>query len=173
MNPGLWAAATTGVLIAVIGPVNAALQARLGTWGMVAVVHLLGLAVGVLGLLLFERGPAAVRLDGTLRFLMLAGVVLALAVLAWAFRAAPGEGIPTFAYLGGVLGALVVVGTIVAIQHLGVLAALVAIVSSQLIAAALIDQFGLFELPVIALTPTRALGLLLVLAGVFMVAREG
>ncbi len=172
MNPGLGAAAATGVLIAVIGPVNAALQARLGTWGMVAVVHLLGLAVGVLGLLLFERGAGA-RIDGTLRFVLVAGVLLALAVLAWAFRAAPGEGIPAFAFLGGVLGALVVVGTIVAIQHLGVLAALVAIVSSQLIAAALIDQFGWFELPVIAMNPTRALGLLLVLVGVLLVARRG
>lgn len=59
-----------------------------------------------------------------------------------------------------------------AIQHLGVLAALVAIVSSQLIAAALIDQFGLFELPVIAMSPKRVLGLLLVLLGVFLVVRK-
>lgn len=172
MNVGLWAAMATGVLIAVIGPVNAALQARLGTWGMVAVVHLLGLAVGVLGLALFERAPVA-RPDGALRMVLFAGVVLALAVFTWAFRTAPGQGVPAFAFLGGVLGALVVVGTIVAIQHLGVLAALVAIVASQLVAAALIDQFGLFELPVIAMSPSRALGLLLVLAGVFLVARKG
>ncbi len=173
MNVGFWAAAATGVLIAIIGPVNAALQARLGTWGMVAVVHLLGLVVGVLGLALFERAPQAARPDGVLRMLLLAGALLALVVFAWVIRAAPGQGVPVFAFLGGILGALVVVGTIIAIQHLGVLAALVTIVASQLLAAALIDQFGLFELPAIAMTPARALGLLLMLAGVFLVAREG
>jgi len=173
VNVGLWAAVATGVLVAVIGPVNAALQARLGTWGMVAVVHLLGLTVGVLGIALFERTPAGRAPDEFLRVMLVAGVVLALAVFTWAFRTAPGQGVPAFAFLGGVLGALVVVGTIVAIQQLGVLAALVAIVASQLIAAALIDQFGFFELPAIAMNPVRTVGLLLMLAGVFLVARKG
>lgn len=162
----------TGVLIALIGPVNAALQVRLGTWGMVVVVHLLGLAVGVLGLALFERSQVA-RPDGALRMVLFAAVVLALAVFFWAVHTAPGQEIPAYAFFGGMLGALVVVGTIVAIQHLGVLAALVAIVSSQLATAALIDQFGLFDLPVIAMSPSRVLGLLLVLAGVFLVVQKG
>ncbi|HGY10311.1 MAG TPA: hypothetical protein ENK37_09745 [Oceanithermus profundus] len=172
MNAGFWAAAITGVLIAVLGPVNAALQARIGTWGMVAVVHLLGLAVGMLGLVLLDRTGFA-RTDASLRLLLFSGVVLALALLVWAFRYAPGQGVPPYAFLGGVLGALVVVGTIVAIQHLGVLAALITIVAGQLATAALIDRFGLFDLPVVLLSPARLLGLLLVLAGVFLVVRKG
>ncbi len=172
MNAGLVVAIATGMFIAAIGPINSVLQDRLGTWGMVTLVHLIGLLAAAAGFLLFERnllvegrlGPGLRLLGWGVWTMLVLGVV-------W-LAAAPLRGLPPYAFLGGVLGVAVVAGTILAIQHLGVLAALTVIVASQLLTAALIDQFGWFGQMQITMTPARTAGLLLVLLGVVLMMRE-
>jgi len=69
---------------------------------------------------------------------------------------------PWWAYLGGPLGAGFVVAALVAAPRVGVTATFVAVITGQVLLAALIDRFGLLGQPAIAVTPERiaAIGLL-------------
>jgi transporter family-2 protein len=58
-----------------------------------------------------------------------------------------------------------------AVSRLGVSSALLAIIAAQLILAALIDHFGLFGAPVRTFDLARTGGLVLVLAGTWLVVR--
>lgn len=172
MLTGLLIAVTTGVFIAAMGPVNAVLSNRIGAWSAVSLIHLIGLMVAVGGLLFFESRGKALPGGADLRYLLLPGLLVLGGVLIWVLASGYVSGVPVFGFFGGVLGVLVVIGTIGAINRLGVLAALTVIVSSQLITASLIDNFGWFGQHVIPMTPWRALGLVLMLAGVSFVLRS-
>ena len=71
---------------------------------------------------------------------------------------------PWWAYLGGACGAVFVFATLVAAPRVGVTATFVSVIVGQVVLSALIDRFGWFGLPSIALTPERiaAIGLLAV-----------
>jgi transporter family-2 protein len=71
---------------------------------------------------------------------------------------------PWWAYLGGLCGAVFVFATLVASPRVGVTATFVSVIVGQVVLSALIDRFGWFGLPSIALTPERviAIGLLAV-----------
>ena len=71
---------------------------------------------------------------------------------------------PWWAYLGGFCGAVFVFATLVAAPRVGVTATFVSVIVGQVVLSALIDRFGWFGLPSIALRPERiaAIGLLAV-----------
>ncbi len=172
MFTGVLIAITTGVFIAAIGPVNAVLSNRVGAWSAVSLVHLIGLLVAVSGLLLFDSRGKVLPGGSDLRYLLWPGVVALGAVLLWILVSGYVNGVPVFGFFGGVLGVLVVIGTVGAINRLGVLGALTVIVSSQLLMASLIDYFGWFGQHAIPMNPWRALGLVLMLAGVVLVLKS-
>ena len=78
---------------------------------------------------------------------------------------------PWWAWGGGFLGAFFVAVTVVLTPRLGVLATLTLMLAGQLVASSLLDHHGLLGLTVRAFTPLRAVGVALVLAGVFLVRR--
>jgi len=172
MLTGLLIAVTTGVFIAAMGPVNAVLSNRIGSWNAVSLVHLIGLLVAVTGLLFLDSRGKVLPNGTDLRYLLWPGLAILGAVLFWVLTSDFVSGVPAFGFFGGALGVLVVIGTIGAINRLGVLSALTVIVSSQLITASLIDHFGWFGQHAIPLTPWRALGLVLTLFGVLLVLRS-
>jgi transporter family-2 protein len=81
------------------------------------------------------------------------------------------KNVPWYYLLGGVLGFIVVTGSILVVPVLGAGTALSLIVSAQLLAGMLIDHFGLFGVRQIPIDLSRILGLLLLIAGVRLITR--
>lgn len=79
------------------------------------------------------------------------------------------EKMPWWAPLGGIVGAFAVVTGLLFVDKVGAgpLAALT--VSANLIASVAIDHFGLLNAPEHAVTPLRAVGVLVMVAGVAMI----
>lgn len=77
---------------------------------------------------------------------------------------------PWWKLSGGLLGALLVLTSIVVAPKIGIGNMLFFLIIGQLAAAALIDHFGLIQMPVRAVTPAKLTGLGLMAAGltVFM-----
>jgi bacterial/archaeal transporter family-2 protein len=73
---------------------------------------------------------------------------------------------------GGVLGAYFVTMTIIAVPRLGTLAVMSIIIAGQLTTAALLDQYGMFGLRQIPLTPLRGVGIILLCIGASLVIRK-
>lgn len=78
---------------------------------------------------------------------------------------------PWWAWLGGAVGATFVATMIIAVPKIGALTAFAAIILGQLLGSTLIDNFGLFGMPVTSLSTSRAVGLALMGAGVFLTQR--
>ncbi|MBI5067683.1 MAG: DMT family transporter [Deltaproteobacteria bacterium] len=78
---------------------------------------------------------------------------------------------PWWSYTGGLLGAFFVALTVVLTPRLGVVATVALLLAGQMVGAALLDHHGLLGLAVRSFTPQRALGLLLLAGGVFLVQR--
>jgi len=81
------------------------------------------------------------------------------------------KAVPWYYLLGGVLGFIVVIGSILVVPVLGTGLALSLIVSAQLMTGMLIDHFGLFGVRQIPVDWQRILGLVLLLAGVRLITR--
>lgn len=134
-----------GAVIPVQASMNSAVGRALGRPEWAALVNFVVGSVALGGLLLVQRSAVPIG-------------------AAWA-RA------PWWAWGGGFLGAFFVAMTVVLTPRIGVLATLTLMLAGQLVASSLLDHHGLLGLAVRAFTPVRALGVALVLAGVFLVRR--
>jgi transporter family-2 protein len=76
---------------------------------------------------------------------------------------------PWWNWIGGPLGAAIVLAGAVLAPKLGAAAFIAAVVAGQLCCSLLLDHFGLMNLPRQELTAVRLLGALLVFAGVLLV----
>src|SRR5262245_7085722 len=72
-------------------------------------------------------------------------------------------------WVGGPLGALIVLSGAVLTPKLGAAAFLAFVIAGQLVASAFLDQFGLMGLAERTLTPGRAVGAALVILGAVMI----
>jgi transporter family-2 protein len=102
---------------------------------------------------------------------------VALVVFLWLSRAtwpvrAQWLAIPWWAWLGGILGALYVVSTIIVGPGLGAAALLALIVLGQLVTSLLVDHFGWLGFPQHSLTALRLLGALLLFGGVLLIVHR-
>jgi transporter family-2 protein len=79
---------------------------------------------------------------------------------------------PWWAYIGGAIVATYVLTITFLAPRLGVGSAIALIVTGQIVAALLIDHFGLLRSNVVPVTPVRLLGGLLMVAGVFLALRR-
>ncbi|NBW86120.1 MAG: EamA-like transporter family protein, partial [Planctomycetia bacterium] len=77
--------------------------------------------------------------------------------------------VPWWNWLGGPLGALIVLSGAALTPKLGAAAFIAAFVGGQLICSLALDHYGLLNLPRQDLTPGRMLGAALVFAGVLLV----
>ena len=83
-----------------------------------------------------------------------------------AFRGWPSlgklSGVPWWAWLGGLLGAFYLIGSIVTGPRIGAVAFVAAVVAGQAVASVVLDNYGWVGFAEKAITPGRMLGLLLV-----------
>jgi transporter family-2 protein len=77
--------------------------------------------------------------------------------------------IPWWVWIGGLLGAFYVAGSIVTAPKLGAATLVAAVVAGQAAASVLVDQFGWVGFKEHHLSPGRAVGMVLVAAGVALV----
>jgi transporter family-2 protein len=141
--------------------------------------HLLAIAVGA-GLTVQIGMNAAV--DRTLGSPLWAAVVnfcvgllalVACAVIA-GVRVIPGSvlHVPAWAWFGGLFGAAYVAAATLLGPRLGAMALLALMLGGQLVAALLVDQFGVLGFPRVEVTPLRLLGAALVVIGALLVLRR-
>jgi transporter family-2 protein len=140
----LFGAFVGGALVALQAPTNAMLARGAGSPVNAA---LISFAVGTIALI---------------------AVALALGV-----RPAGGEvrSLPWYAWTGGFYGAVFVAVAAFAAPRMGVTYFLMVAIAGQLAMALLLDRIGAFGLERVEISPTRIVGLLLVLAGAWLVRR--
>ena len=80
--------------------------------------------------------------------------------------------VPAWAWVGGVLGATYVASMTVLGPRLGGMTVVALVLAGQLTVALVVDRFGILGYPQVAVTPTRLLGAVLLLAGALLVARR-
>jgi transporter family-2 protein len=99
---------------------------------------------------------------------------LALLAVASGARVVPGSvaAVPAWAWFGGLLGATYVAATTVLGPKLGAASFLALTLAGQMVAALLVDHFGVIGFPQSPLTPTRLLGTALLVVGVLLIMRR-
>jgi transporter family-2 protein len=135
--------AAVGVLIALQAPINAGLGKQTGSFP----AALVSFAIGTLLLL------AIVLVSGK------AGGISGAADVSWYYL------------LGGVLGAAYVTTVLVTVNSIGAGGVAAATITGQLVASVAMDRLGVLGLDEVALTPERVLGVVLLLAGTFLIVR--
>ena len=76
---------------------------------------------------------------------------------------------PVWIWGGGLIGAAVVLGSIIAGPKIGALALVGILLVGQLIASVLIDHFGLLGFPMQKINIVRIFGILLLLGGFYLI----
>jgi len=101
-------------------------------------------------------------------------VALALVALAGAARWTPGSAaaVPAWAWFGGLLGAAYVAATTVLGPRLGAATLLALTLAGQMLAALLVDHYGVIGFPQSPVTPARLVGTVLLVAGVLLIMRR-
>ena len=132
-----------GCLVAMQSPINAALSRTVGVLESSFVSFAAGTLFLGLAVLFFGRGQL-VRLAET----------------------------PSWQWIGGIFGAIMVLNTIIAVPRIGVLTTAMAMIFGNLLMAAIIDNYGWFGVPVTPFGWRRLLGFGLVLAGLALVFRR-
>ena len=133
--------------------------------------HILGALI--MGILVSLQPPINAAMARTLGSSVLAGLVsiaisLVLVLFIW-LAWGRGEGdltqvsaLPWWVYIGGIVGAIFVVGSIVSAPVLGVALFFVCVVTGQLLFAAVVDHMGAFGVDVKPINLTKLAGLALV-----------
>lgn len=81
-------------------------------------------------------------------------------------------GISWYKYLGGALGVFIVTITLLSIQEIGASNMFVLIVTGQLITAVMMDHFGILGMKTNPLNLQKAIGILLLIGGAYLVNRK-
>lgn len=79
---------------------------------------------------------------------------------------------PWYGYAGGVIVATYVAMITILVPHIGVGTAIALIVTGQIICAVIIDHFGLFNVQVRPIDLSRFTGILLMIAGIYLVMKK-
>ena len=132
-----------GGMIAMQSPINAALGRTIGVLESGLFNFLVGSAFLVLVVLFFGRGNI-LQVTNT----------------------------PPWQWIGGILGATLVLSTIVCVPRIGALSTIVAMIVGNLLLGALIDHFGWFGLPVIPFSLQRLAGFAAIALGLFLVMKH-
>ena len=132
-----------GIAIGLQAPLATMISHRLGVWESVFIVHLGGLLVVSIPLVFLGGG-----------------------------RLGHWQSVPWYALAGSTLGVAVISSTVYMVPRVGVAAAIMLIITGQLIIASTIDHFGVFEVEMKPFTLQRLLGLCIVAFGVWHTLRN-
>jgi transporter family-2 protein len=121
---------------------------------------------------LLARGAGSAVNAALVSFVIGTAALLAVA-LALGERPAAGDlkALPWYAWTGGFYGAFFVAVAAFAAPRMGVTFFLMVAIAGQLAMALLLDRIGAFGLARVEISPTRIGGIILVLAGAFLVRR--
>ena len=99
---------------------------------------------------------------------------LVLVAMASGARWAPGStvAVPAWAWFGGLLGAAYVASTTVLGPRLGAATLLALTLGGQMVAALIVDHYGVIGFPQSPVTPSRLIGAALLVAGVLLIMRR-
>lgn len=136
--------ALAGVMLAIQSVLNSTLGQRVGNFGSVLILTIVGMSTLILLIILF---PSTADFKQIPTF------------SEWHL------------YIGGILGIAILIVPIVLVPKIGTTSTLIAIVLGQMAAALLIDHFGIFASPKIELNLTRVVGIALVTLGAFLVGK--
>lgn len=131
-----------GIAVGLQGPMASMITQRLGTLESVFIVHIGGAIIALLPLLFMGGGKLA----------------------QW-------RTVPWYALGAGIFGLIVIGAISYMIPRIGVAGAIVSIVAGQLLVSTVLDRFGWLGAMERPLDPTRALGLAVVLVGVWLTVK--
>lgn len=134
-----------GVLVAAQAPMNGELGRYVGSWQAALVNFVAGMALIMLLMVVFGGGFGELR-----------GVTAA----------------PWWSLLGGIVGVVVVVVSLVAVRSLGAGGVTAATVAGMLAASVVIDHLGLLGVEPRPVSAAKIFGIALLAAGVMLVVRE-
>jgi bacterial/archaeal transporter family-2 protein len=131
-----------GVAVGLQSPLASMLSQRLGVMESVFIVHIGGALVALIPLLFYSGGKLA----------------------QW-------RSVPWYALGAGIFGLVVIGAVSYMIPRVGIAASITTIVAGQLIVGTILDHFGLLGASVRLLDPTRIIGLVVVLVGVWLTVK--
>jgi transporter family-2 protein len=131
-----------GIAVGLQGPLASMISQRLGTLESVFIVHGGGALIALLPLLFSGGGKLA----------------------QW-------RQLPWYTLIAGVFGLVVISAVSYMIPRVGVAAAIITVVAGQLLVSTILDHFGLLGAMVRPLDATRAIGLAVLLVGVWLTVK--
>ena len=131
-----------GVAVGLQSPMASMITQRLGMFESVFIVHSGGALVALLPILFYGGGKLA----------------------QW-------KELPWYTLIAGVFGLIVIGAISYMIPRVGVAGAITTIVAGQLLVSTILDQFGLLGAMARPMDPTRAIGLLVLLVGVWLTVK--
>jgi len=131
-----------GVAVGLQSPMASMITQRLGLFESVFIVHIGGVVIALIPLLIYGGGKLS----------------------QW-------RSVPWYVLGAGVFGVVVIAAISFTIPRVGVAAAITTVVAGQILAGALIDQFGLLEAHLRPMDLTRTIGLVVVLFGVWLTVK--
>jgi transporter family-2 protein len=132
-----------GVAVGLQSPMASMITQRLGIFESVFIVHIGGALIALVPLVLYGGGKLA----------------------QW-------RSVPWYVLGAGVFGLIVIGAISYMIPRVGVAASITTIVAGQLLVGTILDHFGLLGALGRPLDPTRALGLVIVLLGVWLTVKQ-
>ena len=131
-----------GIAVGVQGPLASMISQRLGTFESVFIIHVGGALIALLPLLFSGGGKLG----------------------QW-------KQLPWYTLFAGVFGLVVISAISYMIPRVGVAAAIITVVAGQLLVSTILDHFGLLGTMVRPLDATRAIGLAVLLVGVWLTVK--
>lgn len=131
-----------GIAVGLQSPLASLLTQRLGLFESVFIVHVGGALIALVPLLIYSGGKLS----------------------QW-------RSVPWYALGAGVFGLVVIAAISYMIPRVGVAAAITTIVAGQLLVSAVLDHFGLLGAVIRSMDLTRAFGLAVILAGVWLTVK--
>jgi transporter family-2 protein len=131
-----------GIAVGLQGPLASTISQRLGIFESVFIIHVGGALVALVPLVLMGGGKLA----------------------NW-------KGLPWYTLVAGAFGLIVISAVSFMIPRIGVAASIITIVAGQLLVSTIFDHYGLLGTMVRPLDLTRALGLGVVMIGVWLTVR--
>ena len=132
-----------GVAVGLQSPMASMITQRLGIFESVFIIHVGGALIALVPLLLYGGGKLA----------------------QW-------RSVPWYVLGAGVFGLIVIGAISYMIPRVGVAASITTIVAGQLLVGTILDHFGLLGALGRSLDPTRAIGLVIVLLGVWLTVKQ-
>jgi transporter family-2 protein len=135
----------TGIMMTAQGAINAALASRIGTYGSVLIVTLVNLIIVGFMIFIIPNAVSLQNLPGWNRW---------------------------YLYLGGVLGVFILASINLLLPRFGTTLGFIYLISGQLVAAILIDHFGLFGLEKTPVDITKMVGIVMFISGAYLVTAQ-